>query len=185
MDCIIALAGPPKSGKTTLGKKLAASLRVPFTSFGDYVRKEAKRRGIANASPRQLQDLGSELVERDMMSFCKAVLKDGGFIPGRGLIIDGIRHIDALATIKKLAPKQSVKLVYLESPTAQRLERGSLTAGELQEIDSHPVEADADLLKSVADLVLSTASHSDECFEVLRGWAMQHCMSATECPSNS
>jgi cytidylate kinase len=174
MDCILALAGPTKSGKTALGKRLAASFGVPFASFGDHVRKEAQRRGIMNASPQQLQNLGSEMVE-DMKGLCKAVLQEGGFVAGHGVIVDGIRHINALAAIKTLVPEQSVKLVYLESSLPDRIKRSSLSARELQQIDSHPVESDGALLKSAADLVLTTSAASDECFEALLTWAMQHC----------
>jgi cytidylate kinase len=175
MHCILLFAGPSKSGKTTLAKRLAESLAVPFSSFGDYVRKEAQRRGFTGSSSRELQELGSEMVEKDVKSFCEAVLEGGGYVVGHGLVIDGIRHMEAFATIQTLVPKQSVKLIYLESSLADRMKRSSLSARELREIDSHPVEADRTLLKSAADLVLSTSAESDECFETLLTWATQHC----------
>ncbi len=175
MHCIILFAGPSKSGKTTLAKRLAESLRVPFSSFGDYVRKEAQRRGLTTTSSKQLQELGFEMAKKDMKSFCKALLEEGGYVVGNGLIIDGIRHMGALAAIKTLTPKQSVKLVYLESSIADRIKRSSLSAGELHEVDSHPVESDRALLKSAADLVLSTSAESDECFEALLKWTAQQC----------
>lgn len=175
MDCIIALAGPSKSGKTTLAKRLAASLRVPFSSFGDHVRKEARRRGFSSAPSHQLQELGLEMVKTNIEGFCKAVLEEGGSAAGHGLILDGIRHMDALAAIKTLAPQQQVKLVYLESSVADRMERSSFSARELEEIDSHPVESDRVLLKSAADLVLNSSPNSDECFEALLAWVRQQC----------
>ncbi len=175
MHCIILFGGPSKSGKTTLAKRLAESLHVPFSSFGDYVRKEAQRRGSTTTSSKQLQELGFEMAKKDMKSFCKAVLEEGGYVVGNGLIIDGIRHMGALAAIKTLAPKQSVKLVYLESSIADRMKRSSLSAAELHEVDSHPVESDRALLKSAADLVLSTSAESDECFEGLLKWTTQQC----------
>jgi len=175
MHCIILFAGLSKSGKTTLAKKLAESLRMPFSSFGDYVRKEAQHRGFTDSASRQLQELGLEMVKKDIEGFCKGVLEEGGYLVGRGLIIDGIRHMDALAAIKTLAPGQPVKLVYLESSMADRMKRSSLSARELQEIDSHPVESDRILLKSAADLVLSTSAETDECFEALLTWTTQNC----------
>lgn len=175
MHCIILFAGLSKSGKTTLAKKLAESLRVPFSSFGDYVRKEAQQRGFTGSAPRQLQELGSEMVKKDIAGFCKGVLEQGGYLVGHGLVIDGIRHMDVLAAIKTLAPEQPVKLIYLESSIADRMKRSSLNARELEEIDSHPVESDRTLLKSAADLVLSTSAESDECFEALLAWTTQIC----------
>lgn len=175
MPCIIALAGLTKSGKTTLGRRLAAAISVPLASFGDQVRKEAAARGLKDVSHKQLQVLGSELVKHDTKRFCQAVLEGAGFHPGHGLVLDGIRHMNVLAMIKSLANSQTVKLVYLESSANERLRRTSLGAAELLEIDSHPVEADAPLLKSTADLVLDTSSDLDNSFQTLLQWTLQEC----------
>jgi cytidylate kinase len=44
---LITLSGVPGSGKTTVGKLLAARLGVPHVYAGDLYRQEAKRRGLS------------------------------------------------------------------------------------------------------------------------------------------
>jgi len=175
MDCIIALAGPSKAGKTTLGKMLATSFGVPFASFGDHLRNEARRIGLENASPQRLQNLGMEKIAKDTKGFCKAVLEEGGFVAGRGIVLDGIRHMAALRAIESLAPEQSVKLVYLDSSLVDRMKRSLLTANEIQEIDSHSVELDQSLLKSSADIVINTSADVHTCFQTLQSWTSRYC----------
>ena len=171
MDPIIAFAGPTKSGKTTLAKKLAATLGFGFGSFGERVRKEAARRGLRHASRKQLQTLGEEMVKSDKNTFCQEVLQDADFRPGHGLVLDGIRHIDILSLIKDLVRPQTVRLVYVESPVADRVKRNRSDLPQIQEIDSHPVERDAARLKSAADLFLDTSKEEQATFQTLLQWA--------------
>ena len=154
---------------------LATALGVHFASFGDYVRNEAHRLGLEDLSSRRLQDLGMEIVARDIKGLCNAVLKEAGFVPGRGLVVDGIRHMGALKAIEELAPTQSVKLVYIESLLTDRIKRSGLTAGGLQEIDSHAVELDQSLLKSAANIVVTTSVDVRTCFEDLHSWTVRSC----------
>jgi cytidylate kinase len=176
MDCIFAFSGPSKSGKTTLGRRLARDLGLPFASFGDYVRKEAGRKGLSNPSSEQLQATGQLLARTDMRDFCKAVLEEARFVVGQGLIVDGVRHLSALSTLKALIPQQPVKLVYLESSLAERIERSSLSPDQLQRIDAHSVESEASAIKNAADFVLNTSPSEDDCFSLLRSWALQQCL---------
>jgi len=175
MQSIIALAGPTKSGKTTLARRLAASLAVPYGSFGDQVRKEAIRRGLNAHSQGDLQTLGAEMVEKDAKAFCKAVLSDAGYHSGHGLVLDGVRHVRVLKVIKSLAGDQTVELVYLDSSALDRAKRSSLNARELEDIDSHMVEQDAPKLKSIASLVLDTSKNDESAFKVLLEWALREC----------
>ena len=176
MNCIFAFAGPSKSGKTTLGRRLATELDLPFASFGDYVRKEAHRNGLSNPSPEQLQATGQHLAATDMYGFCKAVLEEGGFVLGQGLVLDGLRHLSALSTVRELIPQQPVKLIYLESSVAERIKRSSVSPDQLQRLDSHSVESDAGAIRYAADLVLNTSGSIDDCFSYLRNWALQLCV---------
>jgi adenylate kinase family enzyme len=173
MDCIFAFGGPSKSGKTTLGRRLAKELGLPFASFGDYVRKEANRNGLSDPSSEQLQATGQLLARTDMCGFCKAVLEEAGFVVGQGLVVDGVRHLSALSTLKVLIPQQRVKLVYLESSVAERVKRSSLNPHQLQRLDSHSVESEAVVIRKVADLVLDTSGSVDDCFSRLRSWALE------------
>src|SRR5581483_526399 len=173
MNCIFLFSGPSKSGKTTLGRKLAKELGLPFASFGDYVRQEADRNGLSNPSSEELQATGQLLARTDMLAFCKAVLKEGGFAVGQGLVVDGVRHLSALSTLQALIPQQPVKLVYLESSVAERVKRSSLNPDQLQRLDSHSVESEEGAIRNTADFVLNTAGSINDCFSRLRSWALQ------------
>jgi len=155
---------------------LAKELGLPFASFGDYVRKEATRNGLNNASSEQLQATGLSLAKTDMNGFCKAVLEEGGFIPGQGLVVDGIRHLTALSTLRALIPQQPVRLVYLETSVAERVKRSSLSPDKLRKLDSHSVESETVAIRNVADYVLNTSGSVDDCFSRLRSWALQQCV---------
>jgi hypothetical protein len=175
MNCVFAFGGCSKSGKTTLGHMFARELGVGFASFGDYVRKEATRRGLTNPSHGDVQEVGLSLVATDLRRFCELVLADSGFVPGQGLVIDGIRHLDTVRVLKTLVSPQLLKVVYLENSLADRLKRSSLTSEELEKRDSHPVEAETAAIKHIADLVLDTSAPMEDSFARLCGWALQNC----------
>lgn len=171
-SCIFAFGGRSKSGKTTLGRRLALELGVRFASFGDFVRKEALRRGFTNVSSSELQDVGLSLVTADLSGFCESVLADAGFVSGEGLIIDGVRHLETIRELKRLTAGQPFKFVYLESSLAARHERGPQSVHELENLDSHPVEVETAAVKNIADLVLDTALlTAADCHDRLRVWA--------------
>jgi predicted cytidylate kinase len=46
---VVTLGGPPGSGKSTAGRRVASSLGLEFLSAGELFRAEAKRRGISLA----------------------------------------------------------------------------------------------------------------------------------------
>jgi cytidylate kinase len=55
---VVTIGGPPGSGKSTAGRRLASSLGLEFVSAGELFRAEAKRRGLS------LAELGT-LAERE------------------------------------------------------------------------------------------------------------------------
>ena len=156
-NCIYAFGGSSKSGKTTIGRLFAQELGLRFASFGDYVRKEATGRGFRNPTPADLQTVGFSLFKTDLIGFCQSVLTDAGFVLGEGLVIDGVRHLDTVSVLKELVGDQPLRIVYLESSLEARRERGSFTRDDLDELDSHPVEAETQAVKKVANFVLDTS----------------------------
>ncbi len=91
---VIGISGKISSGKTTLAKGLSDKFRVPVVSFGDYVRHEASSLNVANTR-KNLQELGEKLIV-DVETFCLGVLQQTNWHKGENLIIEGIRHTEAL-----------------------------------------------------------------------------------------
>lgn len=182
MNYIIALCGSSKSGKTTLAERIAIELHCPVASFGAFVRKAAGERGLSSPTRRQLQDIGNQLATEDIQGFCKAVLDDAGFELGSPLVIDGIRHIEAIAAIQKLVPDQALRLVYVETDLPLRAKRSGLTVEEVKSIDSHPVESQRARLRSMANLILHTSGSMETSLgEVFHSLGLPRSSSAGNC----
>jgi hypothetical protein len=155
MNCLVAFSGATKSGKTTLATQVAKRLQCPVASFGGFVRKIAYQKGLPNPTRHQLQEIGDRLAAADMLGFCQAVFDDVGFEHGSPLVIDGIRHLEALSAIQELAPNQTLKLIYVESDLPSRARRAGLSEDEMGMLDSHPVESQSAKLRSASDLIVN------------------------------
>ncbi|MBS1852795.1 MAG: AAA family ATPase [Acidobacteria bacterium] len=175
MNCVITFSGFNKSGKTSLARLLAQEQKVAFASFGDFVRKEAHRRGFSDPSRKQLQDIGQALAETNMKGFCLAVLEDAGFVWGNGIIVDGIRHLSAIEMLRDVIPHQPLKLVYVTASIEERISRSSLSRSEVVAVDSHIVESDNEALSRAADFVLQASGSLEESFLTLRKWVLENC----------
>lgn len=121
--CVLAFAGAIGSGKSTVSAAVASELGWPRASFGDYVRAEARRRGLDASSRDVLQALGETLISEGWDTFCAGVLRQADWRPGTPLVIDGIRHIEAIDTLAKLTAPSSIRLVYLEASEEERRRR--------------------------------------------------------------
>lgn len=121
----IAFSGLIKSGKTSLSEAVAKRLNWPRVSFGDQVRSVAASRGLDANDRNVLRAIGESLVERSLRDFCTDVLAQSGtfWSPGRNILIDGVRHVEAIATLGILTSPSIVKLVYVETPEEMRRER--------------------------------------------------------------
>lgn len=169
---IIAFSGLPQTGKTTFAKRLANHRHSKFLSFGDFVRHEARNLGIKDPKRSELQDLGQRLVETDVMSFCKKALQYVNFSPGETLVIDGIRHVEALAAIRTLCNGQTIKLIHLYAPIETRKARSANLEGvNLAGIDAHRVESQTnnEILQS-ADVAIDASGDADQVFQRITDW---------------
>jgi len=178
MNSIIVFGGSSQTGKTTLARMLADLLRCKFVSFGDYVRGEARRRGVLSPTRKNLQDLGQELVQVDVMSFCREVLKTVSFYPGEGLVVDGLRHKEAFQAISDLSSGQSIKLIYLYAPVEVRNARNGNQGGsfDLQNIDAHEVESQTNFqIRDMADLAVDASRDANEVFAQIASWVRDEC----------
>ncbi len=174
---IIVFSGLPQTGKTAIAKRLANALHWKFLSFGDFVRQQARARGTVEPTRRELQDLGQKMVEMDVISFCREALNNADFSPGEPLVIDGIRHMQALEAVKVLSRGQPVRLIYLQAPIKTREARSSSRGeSDLSRVDAHKVESqtNVEILRS-ADLVVDSSGNPDQVFEYINSWLVDTC----------
>lgn len=175
---IIAFSGSSATLKTTLGRKLAQELGWKFVSFGDYVREQAKERGLSNPSREDLQIVGQQLVEADILGFCRAVLETAHFSPGDRLIVDGVRHTEVLRAISEISGGQPIRLIYLHASMIVREARYSEhnQRGTLHQIDAHQVERQTNHeIRQLANLVVDTGSDVDKSYSQILGWIRRDC----------
>jgi len=154
---IIGFSGGLGSGKSTLSSAAANSLGWPRISFGEHVRKEARRRGLAESRD-ILQELGAELMT-DSEQFCRDVLNEGGWQKVGNLILDGVRHLRVIDSLQKITTPSKVFLVYInaeDSLRADRLkQRNTEIQTSLQQIEIHSTESEVrKILPDHADLIL-------------------------------
>jgi len=125
--------------------------------FGDEVRAIATARGLP-FTREVLQPIGEEQVRDRPKEFCEAVLQRGGYQPGEGLVIDGLRHVEVLTLLRTLLAPVQVMHVHILSPEEVRVERmvsrgraGDSTAGG----DNHSTEIQLSReLPGVADIII-------------------------------
>jgi dephospho-CoA kinase len=156
---IIALSGRIASGKTAISKAVAENLNLPRVSFGDYVRLVARQRGLPE-SREFLQRIGSDLVERNVKQFCYDVLAQVNWQHRESVIIDGIRHIKVLNTLREITAPVAVYLIFIkvdetvrEARLLKREEENSIKYQRHLEWDSTENQVKGELEK-VASLVI-------------------------------
>jgi cytidylate kinase len=142
----IAIGGRVGSGKYFLADQLADTLGWKHASFGRYVRGKA----VAQERPLQLpelQALGVELIEGEGWdAFVRNAVDFAGVRIGEEpFIIDGVRHVAALETLRKLLNKGRVILIYLDADDESRharLAAEGVAAEVVPRIDKHDTEED-------------------------------------------
>ena len=111
---VLTFAGPIGSGKSTLSRNIARDLGWAYASFGDYVRQIALQNDRGN-SREVLQDTGASIVkELGWDPFCSSVLAQATWETGKPLVVDGIRHVEALQALNKITAPSKVSLVFID-----------------------------------------------------------------------
>ena len=170
-------AGRTKSGKTTLAEHFCREHDVQKATVSDVVRRVANQRHPgAKQTLRVLQDLGAQIVRENPAAFCRDVCRGIDFSRQRYAVLDGLRHQSLIQHLRALYPNLIVVVFYVEAPDATRLQRFSptITDEQLRDIDAHPVEAEEDALREVADLVINTDRGEAETYDEVSGWLTKH-----------
>jgi len=158
---VIAFSARIASGKSTVSAAVAEGLGWPRAGFGDYLRGLAAIRGLGGARE-TLQELGASLIRDSLEQFCLSVLNSAGWEPGEGIVLDGIRHVQTLNTLRNIVAPMPVLLIYLDVPEVLRgerlRERGiSESVAELHE--RHSTERQVmDALPSIADFRIDASA---------------------------
>jgi dephospho-CoA kinase len=149
---VIGFAGKIASGKSSVSEALAVRLGWPRASFGDYVRKQTRIRGL-NQDRTMLKAIGAEVLERNLEQFCQSVLSEAGCLPEKAGIIER-----AVEILKRLTSPSRFFLVFVsinESLRDIRLrQRESQDFQDKQRIDTHSTESEVDDPAAKADLVI-------------------------------
>lgn len=156
--CVLAVAGPIASGKTTLSIHLSETLGWRRTAFGDYVRGVAHTKGLDGSLREVLQSIGAELIADGWEVFCRSVLENAGWHSGEPLIIEGVRHEQCLSTLRMLVHPLPCYLIWIRVSDSVRMAR-LLTRGIdtpiLEKTESHSTEEQVgSVLQSLADLTV-------------------------------
>ncbi len=172
---VLALSGRTKAGKSTIARALGERLGWPWASFGDYVR-EAARRTSRTDTREGLQELGRELIaDLGWKEFCRRTLAHGGLygdsVP---CIVEGVRHLNALTTLRDLFLPAPVYLVHLDvadEARDQRLETEGIPAHRGAEWEQHSTERDVhDTLPARAQLRVSVDQSPEPSVSVIIDW---------------
>ena len=175
---VVAFAGRMGSGKSTLSMGIAKALRWPWVSFGDYIRHVARSRGL-DCSRETLQYVGSTLIDQGWEGFCRAVLMQVNWEPGQPLVIDGIRHAEAVAALRQLVTPSKLVLVFItvNDPVreARLRQRGVIDREQLRRAEEHPIEVQVGtVLPEMADLTVDGARPVEDLLQETVSWIRQH-----------
>lgn len=161
MRLLLCLAGEIASGKTTLADALLHAFpESARAAFGDVVRRRVIQAGV-EPDRQSLQDMGRRLVAGGWPSFV-GLLAQGVTGDPDVLIVDGIRHVQAVDALQTQFPDRRTMLIFLDSEDQQR-EARLAERGEVTSSLSHPVELELVDVRDIADLILpatrTTAQH--------------------------
>ena len=170
---IVAFSGAIGAGKSSISKAVAQGLGWSRVSFGDYVRITANQRGLAETRE-SLQQVGTSLIEAGWENFCRSVLSQAEWQIGQSLIVDGVRHVEALETLRRITAPSEVVLVLVELSESERklrLEEAGAPIESLDQWASHSTEVQVGTaLPRVADLVIDGSRPLGEVARQVKEW---------------
>ena len=176
---LLCFSGKIGSGKTSTGMAVAEALGCGFTSFSNHLRNVAAALGGDPISREALQDLGQCQIEQDADLFCREVLAAGGFVPGKDFVLDGIRHVEVLPHLARIAAPSEMRLIFLKANAALRSirarERSAKEAKDFIRAALHVVEADMEErlpmeAHAIVDGSLSGPVVIERCIELIENW---------------
>jgi len=178
----IAFSGRIKSGKSSLSSEVATHLGWQRVSFGDQARKIAVIQELDPTDRSILQDIGAAQVRTNLRGFCHDVIAQAeGWTRAKGLIIDGLRHLEVGVELADLVSPLPLRIIYIDTIEEVREARilDANSAQLLNRWDAHSTEMQVPKkLRDVADLIVNgTTSLEDSVRQTLAAisrWSQPH-----------
>lgn len=172
---ILGVSGPIAAGKTSLARDISGRLGWKMISSGAVLQEEAARLGLDPQSRHVLQDLGLRYIHEDRENFCKKLLESVSWFPGEDIVVDAIRHVEAIDALRKLTSPSEFRLVYITLSESLRRKQLAKRSGThtLEEIESHPVESQVyTRLPQIADYLVDGALPHEELVHRVMSWVL-------------
>jgi dephospho-CoA kinase len=170
---VIAFSGGVASGKSSVATRIAERLAWPCASFGSFVRRIARSRGLQE-SREVLQEIGGELVGGDLRAFCLAVIGQTTWTGSGSLVLDGVRHIEILPILREVTAPAELLMVFVDTPRELRFSRLQQRAGKegepFDQIEAHSTEVQVPRLEALADLRIDGTRKIEELADEVMGW---------------
>lgn len=129
MGVVVTLSGAIGSRRSELAIKLAQHLGWPRVKFSDYIKSVIRADGGDPENRTQLQSYGQKLVQNQLEKFVADVLAMAPeWRPGDDLVVDGLRHVEVLLTLKRKAVPSKVLYVDVSTDPILR-EKGAKDRG--------------------------------------------------------
>jgi cytidylate kinase len=169
----IALAGGIGSGKSSIATQVAERLDWPCASFGGFLRKIARGRGLSE-SREVLQEIGAEMMHGDLLKFCLAVIGQTNWVRPGSLVLDGIRHSEVLPIIRDLTAPAEFVMIFVVTPREVRLsrlqQRGRYELERLDQVEAHSTELQVPSLEELADLQVDGTRDTEAVVDQVVDW---------------
>jgi len=175
---VLAFSGSIGSGKSTLSLSVAKALNWPYVSFGNYVRTVALLRGLGE-SREVLQEVGESLIQEGWEQFCKSVLAQAPWAPGEPLVVDGIRHVEAVEMLRLLVVPSELLLIHITlndlTRKARLNKRSPADYAKMERIEDHSTEVQVKRrLPEIANLKVSGERSIDDIIHEILIWVQNY-----------
>lgn len=174
LEVVVAVAGRIGAGKSAVAGAVADALDAERTSFGRVVRGVAAERGLPQ-DRRSLQALGEQLIAQEgWAAFTRRVLPSGT----GSVVIDGVRHLDAVPALRGLASPRRFILVFVDAGDTTRHRRlavrDHVDPAAVMAADGNANEAQTDAVRALADVVVRNDVDGCEHLETAAAAVLAH-----------
>jgi len=159
---VVALGGPPGSGKSTAGRTVAGQLGLEYRSAGDVFRAEAKARGLDLESFGRYAEAHPEVdaeLDRTMQALARPGVLLDGRIQGALCRRHGTPVVAVLVTAS--AEERARRLAARDAQTVEEAAR-AIAVREASERDRYRRFYGIDVDREPADLTVDSTSRGPE-----------------------